>query len=136
MRVAGLQSRSAHRLLGSIVALLMLFQSVGALAAAHQQFAHTEAAPGVATAPSFDVSCLGGGETPSRDRHDCSDRCVLCCVRDCHALSFHSVADIIDAYFETFGSPDPVARSRLADDDGDPLGWTSSWSSRAPPSLS
>ena len=136
MRVRRLQSLSVHRLLGSIVALLMLFQSVGALATAHRQFAHAGPAPGVAAAPSFDTFCLGGGETPSRDRHDCSDRCVLCCVRDCHALSFHSVAGIIDAYFGTFGSPDPIARSRVADDDGDPLGWTSSWSSRAPPSLS
>jgi len=137
MSLGRLQSRSVHRLVGSIVALLMLFLSMGALTSSpHRQFAHAEQAPGVAAAPLLDAYCLGSGETPSRDRRDCSDRCVLCGVRDCDTLTIHAVTGTIDACFGASGATDRIARRVIVDEDGGPLGWASSWSSRAPPSFS
>lgn len=134
MRIRQRQTRS-RPIIGSVVALVMLVQSLAALVAAHARFAGV--GPGL-IAVSVDANCTagpnGGSETPDRGRGDCSDCCILCGVRDCAAPLLPVARPAAGAPSRQFAVGASMVRRII--DNGEPAGWTSSWSSRAPPSLS
>jgi hypothetical protein len=138
MRTGGRPTLSSRVIAGFIVALLIFAQGLAAHVSASSRVRHGETQVG-AVASSLSASCRAdtiGGESPEHERRDCLQCCILCGVRDCGAPPFHDATRVADALFPVSMASAPKARRFIDDDDGRPVGWASSWSSRAPPIFS
>jgi hypothetical protein len=139
MRIGGRPTLSSRAIAGFIVALLIFAQGLAAHVSASSRVRHGETQAG-AVASSLGASCrvdtIGGGESPAHERRDCLQCCVLCGVRDCAAPLFHDATRAADVQFPVSKASAPINRRFIDDDDGRPIGWASSWSSRAPPIFS
>jgi hypothetical protein len=81
-------------------------------------------------------SALGNDKGPAHGRHDHSQCCIFCKASGRDATFAIIAASICVAIY--LPSKESVSLVPFAEDDCSmrPIGWTSSWSSRAPPSFS
>jgi hypothetical protein len=139
MRVGRRPTHSVSAIAGLLVALLIFVQGLAAYVSAPAHVRHGNPEAGVA-ALSLGVFCqadmAGGGKSPSREHGDCLECCVLCVARDYGTPSIYVATGDIGAQFPALVASAPTARRYIEDDDGRPIGWASSWSSRAPPNFS
>ena len=88
----------------------------------------------IASTINGDCHAPGGEKSPAQGRHDHSQCCILCSAsaRDSGEL----LAAAILLGLATYSAPEPTLHFihfSNVDFNVPPLGWTSSWSSRAPP---
>ncbi len=125
----------ARPIVRSVVALVMLVQSLATIVLTQAHFGRGDIGPGL-IASSFEANCsagpIGDGGVPKQERHDCTKCGILCSIRDCDT-PFHFATPTAGAQFWEFRAVASMIR-HIADD-GQPVGWASSWSSRAPPSV-
>lgn len=132
------QAFSARPLVAIVVALLVVLQG---LAAIGSFLAHSGRGDG---GTSFVTSFLGAtcaadahgddkSPAPGRDRSQC---CVLCGARDFDGASFHDVAQGAVAIIPLSRALATIARWFDDASISAPIGWASTWSSRAPPYFS
>ncbi len=143
MRIGTAQRRGSARsvrvMLPGLVAILMLVQILSSFGTA---FARPSLGDftAVGAVAAHDVSCLrpdaaGGDKSPAQERHNCADCCIFCSGRECAA------ALIQDDWTAGLAVQERRASARISrrfhkNADRYPIGWASSWSSRAPPSFS
>ncbi len=120
-----------------LIAFLLLLQSLAAGAVLRGAVAHTRFAVGaVAFSEGYDCAAdkLGSDKTPVPSVHSL---CCILCSCDLSDKSFSFVATLIT--LAEFWAPDQAittAVRTLGDARGNPPGWATTWSSRAPPSIS
>ena len=84
-----------------------------------------------------DCHALGGDKAPAQGRHDHAQCCVLCSANGRDAAELLTAAILFAVAF--CSAPElaiSLVRFSNVDFNDHPLGWTSSWSSRAPPQIS
>ncbi len=120
-----------------LIAFLLVLQSLAAGAVLRGAVAHTRFAIGaVAFSEGYDCVAdkLGGDKTPVPCVHSL---CCILCSSDLSDKTFSSVATLIAP--AEFWAPDQAITTgvrTLGNARGDPPGWATTWSSRAPPSIS
>ena len=123
-------------IVGSLVAVVMLFQSLAVIVLAQAHSGHGVIGPSL-NVSSFQANCssvpIDHSGAPKQERHDCAKCCILCSVRD-SAVPFYFAPPLAGAQFGDFRTVASMIRRGV--DDEQPAGWASSWSSRAPPSFS
>lgn len=136
-KVLATAKKSARELIACTVACLFLFQAlVSGAQIAHDSVAADGAQTSVLVASAF---CDAGADTRDDGRAPAQhhrQHCALCGVANRDAL-LHAVALVatiaVLAVPRSDAAPVSFAHGELSPP---PLGWTSSWSSRAPPSIS
>jgi hypothetical protein len=120
-----------------LIAFLLLLQCLAASAIPRSAVAHARFTVGaVAFSEGYDCAAdkLGGDKTPAHLVHS------LCCI-----LCSSDLSDKTSSFFATliapaeFWAPEAaitITARNLGDANGNPPGWATSWSSRAPPSFS
>jgi hypothetical protein len=121
---------------GCVVALLMVMQGVAVFASASAHIAHSGSEAGIIALPGCSTDKVGGSAPLEPGRNDCLQRCALLGAPDCGASPPWGVAHSLVSQFRTFPTGAKIARGFVDDDGARPIGWASSWSSRAPPSFS
>jgi hypothetical protein len=129
--------RIARTLLSSVVASLFLLQAVVFIFSSNGRvaFSNGEAGASIATAGEIcRTRTDDGGEAPAQPSHH--HHCAVCCIGR-HADAIGAVADLAQVLIgltpRSGDAPAWFVHDELA---LRPLGWTSSWSSRAPPAIS
>jgi hypothetical protein len=139
LRVGRRPAHSVSAIAGLLVALLIFAQGLGAYVSAPAHVRHGNPEAGVAVS-SLGVFCQadmsGGGKSPSREHSNCLECCVLCFARDYGTPSIYVATGDGATQLPALAASAPIARQYIEDDDGRPIGWASSWSSRAPPNFS
>ena len=140
MRIGRRPLHPVHAITGFVVALLIFMQGLAAYASASPHVQHGISEAGAIASSSgalCQVDAIGsGGESPVHDHGDCLQCCVLCGARDYGAPPIYVATGDIGAPFQASVASTPIIRRFIDNDDGRPIGWASSWSSRAPPALS
>lgn len=77
----------------------------------------------------------GGGATPAQGRHDHSQCCIFCCANGREAASVVTGALLGVLPFPALESSGLTVGFSIVDPYKRLIGWTSSWSSRAPPHI-
>lgn len=138
MRIGRHSTLSSRAIIGFIVALLIFMQGLTAYVSSSAPVRHGKSEVG-AIASSLREFCradaIGYGAPPAHDRRVCLECCIICGVRDCGVSSTFDAARAPDAQFPV-SLASASSAPRFIDGDGRPTGWASSWSSRAPPSIS
>jgi hypothetical protein len=120
---------------GFVVALLMIMQGAAAFAWASPHVARSGSEAGLIASPGCSTDKVGGGGPQEPGRNDCLQRCALLGAPDCGATPPWSGAYGLFSHFRAFPAAAKIARGFVDDNGGHPMGWASSWSSRAPPSF-
>ncbi|MBG0810782.1 hypothetical protein IY145_15525 [Methylosinus sp. H3A] len=126
MRTVSSIRRPARRLLACATVFLALLQAVALLGSAAR--AHAASGPGL-SASALCAAARDSGDRPIA-HHIGEHHCVLCSDRDAEPPA------VAPAAAPMLVRPDGVASigARALSPRAPPLGWASSWSSRAPPS--
>jgi len=124
-------------LITSAVALLFLLQTLAFVFSTSGRLAFSNGDAGASIAMAGEIchaSSDDGGKAPAQPAHQ--HHCTLCTANHLHNAVYPVgiLASVIA--FLTPQSDEAPARLILDELAPPPLGWTSSWSSRAPPSLS
>ena len=130
---------TAHALGTSVIALLFLVQTLAFILSSNGRIAFSSSAAGASIAMAGEICHINSddsGKTPSQpSRHH---HCALCtlgnCAHDADAIALTPSVVIVPVLPSQHGN---VPGWPYADDlHSLPVGWTSSWSSRAPPAIS
>jgi len=136
MRMGRRPGNSSRVIVGCVAALLMFMQSAAAFISASAHVAHSSSGLSFIASPGCSTDKVGGGAPLEPGRNDCLQRCALLGAPDCGASPPWSAAYPFVAQFRALPTAAKIARSFVDDNGGRPIGWASSWSSRAPPPLS
>ncbi|PWB84262.1 MAG: hypothetical protein C3F11_02275 [Methylocystaceae bacterium] len=123
---------SAREALVRIVACLLLLQAtVFTTAQSAHGFLAGDGAIGVASAPG--EFCEADDKAPQHHRHHHDRHCALCIVGN-RDVPFHAIALTATIVALALQQPDAASAPFFHDEPASsPAGWSSSWSSRAPP---
>ncbi|WP_159289098.1 DUF2946 family protein [Methylosinus sporium] len=127
---------STRALIASTVACVCLLQAFILVMSMQGRFAHASAESGVAVSVSdyCRANTHGGGEGSTQ--HDHSQCCILCSSSVYGGLSRFAAVVCKIAFFPAPRTAAEIGWRFLDDPVAQLVGWTSSWSSRAPPSIS
>ena len=93
----------ARPIVGSVVALVMLVQSLATIMLTQAHFGRGDIGHGL-IALSFEANCsagpIGDGGAPKQERHDCAKCGILCSARDCDT-PFHFATPTAGAQFRS-----------------------------------
>jgi hypothetical protein len=120
-------SFAARAIIASIVACLIALQALIITGCPHH-FASGHDGAGICT-------FHAGDKNPAHGHDDHSQCCLFCAAsRQAASLLFLGALISVITYFTPAANVSPI-RLFAGDFDGPPTGWTSSWSSRAPPPI-
>lgn len=124
---------STRAAMAGAVALLCLFQGLVFAASPHGRTSHLESAgPGVETSVAGQICKVDGGENaPTQTDHGHAQCCILCATSGAHVAPLLVVG--LGIAYSALEQALPAGRHVADDTDRRLIGWTTSWSSRAPP---
>lgn len=123
---------STQAVVASVAATLIVLQGLVFAASANAPFAHYGNQTVVASIAEY-CGAQGRDDAPAPGRHGHSHCCVVCAGSGRDASPLHMAALLSVVIYSAHGAIASVVRLVVDEPERRLIGWTSSWSSRAPP---
>jgi hypothetical protein len=129
---------SARRIIAGVLLCLCFLQALGLSVSSNLQHGSFNVSARGFVAATGGLSCVAHADddAPNQEHRDHAQCCVFCATSGRDALLLLVFAFLTETAFLTPEKSPSVVGFLLNDMDEHPLGWASSWSSRAPPSIS
>jgi len=132
----GWRSLSMRRFAGSLVALLILVQSLAAALPAHAYSRSAAGAVALASGAPCSADAPGGDKLPERKHSACIQCCILCGGRGCDVSSPYVAPQIADEILSDDSASSSIDWRSLRNILHRPIARANATLSRGPPSLS